>query len=126
MKYRAGQVDRPVGNLVRIVKAGEQISEKGQEICPPFQANEEIQEAWDDEEGGALQDAPEEHPGQGDDVEAQEVQRHLPVDSSPYLPLPRICSRKPLTLAPRLRRGPGCLGSRKQCKTLAVLNREMA
>ena len=77
------------------------------------QANEDIQEAWDDEEGGAIQDAQEEHPGQGDDVEVQEVhpqeeealqdeqeehpgqgddvevqgvQRHLPVASFP-LPL---------------------------------------
>ena len=86
MKYHAGQVDRPVSKLVRIVKAGEQISETGQEICPLFQATQKIHEAWDDEEGGALQEAPEEHPGQGDDVEVQEVQRHLPVDSSPLPP----------------------------------------
>ena len=52
VKYHAGQVDRHVSKLVRIVKAGEQISETGQEICPLFQANQEIQEAWDDEEGG--------------------------------------------------------------------------
>ena len=52
----------------------------------PTQANEEIQEAWDDEEEEeALQDAPEEHPGQGDDVEVQEVQRHLP---GSHFPLP--------------------------------------
>ena len=34
VKYQGGQVDRPVGKLVRIVKSGEQISEKGQGICP--------------------------------------------------------------------------------------------
>ena len=50
VKYHGGQVDRPVGKLVRIVKAGEQISEKGQGICPLSQENEEIQEAWNDDE----------------------------------------------------------------------------
>ena len=44
----------------------------------------------------------------------------------PYPPLPRISSSKPWTLTPRVRRGPGCLGSRKQRKTLTVLNGEMA
>jgi hypothetical protein len=69
------------------VKAGEQISEKGQDICPLSQANEEIQQAWDDEEDKeALQDAPEEHSGQGDDAEVQEVQRHLPGSHSPLPP----------------------------------------
>ena len=50
VKYHGGQVDRPVGKLVRIVKNGEQISEKGQGICPLSQADEEIQAAWDQEE----------------------------------------------------------------------------
>ena len=80
-------MDRPVGKLIRIVKANKQISEKGQEIFPLSQANEEIQEAWDDEEEEeALQDAPEEHPGQEDDVQVQEVQRHLPGSHSPLHP----------------------------------------
>ena len=38
VKYHSGQVDRPVGKMVRIVKVEEQLSETGQEICPLFQA----------------------------------------------------------------------------------------
>ena len=76
---------------MRIVRAGEQISEKGQGIGPLSQANEEIQAAWDqvdDEEGEeGLQDAPEGHPGQGDEIDVQEVQRHLPGSHS-LLPPP--------------------------------------
>ena len=90
VKYHGGQVDRPVGNLVRIVKAGVLISEKGQGICPLSQANEEIQAAWDqvddEEEEEGLQDAPEVRPGQGDEVDVQEVQRHLPGSHSPLPP----------------------------------------
>ena len=74
---------------MRIVKAGEQISEKGQGICPLSQANEEIQEAWnddDEEEKEGLQDAPEGHPGQGDEIDVQEVQRDLPGSDSPLPP----------------------------------------
>ena len=50
--YHGGKVDRPVGKLVRIVKSGEIISEKGQSICPLSQADDIIQAAWDEEDEG--------------------------------------------------------------------------
>ena len=85
-------MDRPVGKLVRVVKAGEQISEKGQGICPLSQANEEIQAAWDQEddvdEQEELQDVPGVHLGPGVVGNVQEDERHLPASPSPPPPPP--------------------------------------
>ena len=82
-----------MGKLVRIVKSGEQISEKGQAICPLSQADEDIQAVWDQEEEDEdlgeeeeLQHDPAVRDGQGGDADVQEVQRHLPGSLSPLPP----------------------------------------
>ena len=89
VKYHAGTVDRPVSRLVRVVKADENISKKGKSICPYAIADEEIQEAWNDEEDTNLP-APEEDAADHQDDDQREelpdrvqggqdgVPRHLP------------------------------------------------
>ena len=67
VRYHGGQVDRPIGKLVRIVKSGEQISKKGQGICPLAQADEEIQAVWAQEE----QSLPDRGPAEDDESEQE-------------------------------------------------------
>ena len=93
LKYRNGQVNRPISKLVHIVKANETIPAKGICFCPLAEVDGQVQEEQENQEEGTP--GPDELDGAASLQDEYKQHPHV-LPSLPEEPLPQTVKELPL------------------------------